>query len=218
MTSNQNPPITRRGALLGSTAVLSSLAGCAGLDSLLGPDGNTAEATVESLPTPTRGQEEAPVTMQVFKDYACPPCQAFSFVVEPQLQAEYIDPGSLRFEFFDFPIPVDDEWSWKVASAARAVQDTVSQAAFFDFQSGIFEHLGSYSIEVIGTTAESVGADPDTVRQAATNMTYKPVMDANKQTGLEMGVQGTPTVFIDGQMQSDFSFDALAATIDSKLN
>ncbi len=200
--------LTRRAAI-GSTAALAvgGLAGCLG--------GNSGE-TVDSLPSPTLGPENAPVTVQVFEDYACSHCGTFALEHFPQIVSEYVEPGEVRFEHHDFPF-VDGEWSWKTASAARAVQDTVGEEAFFQYSKGLYQNMNSYTLDLIESLAEQVDADPETVRSAASNLTYRPVLEADKEKGSEMGVSGTPTVFVEGEKAADYSFGTVSSLIESNL-
>ena len=106
-------PTTRRSYLVavGAAAAVGTTAGClggGGSASAL-PDGcDVGELdVVSSLPRPALGPEDAAVTVDVFEDYACPHCQTFTQDVYPEIRSKYIDPGEIRYRFFDFPIPVD---------------------------------------------------------------------------------------------------------------
>lgn len=174
--------------------------------------------TVDSLPTPTLGPADAPVTVSVFEDYACPHCQRYARETFPKIRDEYISEGIVRYEHHDFPIPVDETWSWQTASAARAVQDTVDDETFFEFASAAYEHLGSYSLDVLESVAETVGADPETVRAAAADQVYRPVLEADRERGIERGVEGTPTVFIDGSASPRYDWDTVSQAIEVARN
>lgn len=133
---------TRRAYLAATAGALTlGTAGCLGGGS--GGSGNDAVAaigcevperdTVSSLPTPVIGSEDASVVVDVWEDFACPHCATFAVDVAPQLRSEYVSEGIVRYRHHDFPIPVDEWWSWKGASAARAVQDEADDETFFDF-------------------------------------------------------------------------------------
>lgn len=200
--------LTRRKALQTGTVVAATgLAGCLG--------GGSGE-TVDSLPAPIKGSSDAPVTVQAFEDFACPHCKTFAVEVLPQIESEYIESGDVVYEHHDLPF-VDEEWSWKTASAARGVQDHEGDQAFFDFAHGLYENMNNYSLDLIGTLAEDVGADPDTIETAANDLVYRPVLEADKSLGQEKGVTGTPTVFVNGEKTADFSFQTVSSAIDAQL-
>ncbi|MFB6267154.1 MAG: DsbA family protein [Halodesulfurarchaeum sp.] len=200
---------TRRDTLTaGATLAAGTLAGCLG--------GGGSGKTVESLPTPALGPADAPVTVMGFEDFACPHCRTFALQHLPQLVSEYVEPGTIRYEHHDFPF-VNPTWSWKVASGARAVQDNVGVDAFFTYSKQLYRNMSNYSLSVIGRLAEDVGADPETVRSAADELWYRPVLEADKQKGQEMGVQGTPTIFVNGQKAPDYSFQTVSSMIETQL-
>jgi protein-disulfide isomerase len=200
---------TSRRAVLGA---LAATAGCLGPSS----DRSSPSGTVvESLPAPVQGDPEADVTVMVFEDFSCPHCADYSLEVLPDLEAEYVEPGVARYEHHDFPIPVDGRWSWAAAGAARAVQDRVGDDAFFEYATLLFENQGDYSMDLLGSLADQVGADPEAVRRAADTGTYRPVLEADRQRGEEMGLEGTPEVYVNGERTDGHDFDTVAAAIES---
>lgn len=200
--------LTRREALGGTAAVaLGGVAGCLG---------SSSGETVDSLPSPTLGPSDAAITVKAYEDFACSHCGTFSLQHLPDIVSEYVEAGDVRYEHHDFPF-VDAEWSWKTASAARAVQDTVGDEAFFEYSKLLYQNMNSYTLDLIESLAGEVDADPETVRSAASDLTYRPVLETDKQSGEDMGVQGTPTVFVDGEKAADYRFSTVSSLIDSKL-
>jgi protein-disulfide isomerase len=205
---------TRRGLLAGTAGALATVGtGCLG--GLPGA-GEPTPSPVESMPAPVLGSADAPATVVAFEDFACPHCRRFALEVLPRLADEYVADGRVRYEHRDFPIPVDPTWSWRAPSAARAVQDAEGAAAFFAFAERLYEHLGSYDAALIADLAEEVGVDGETVRRAATTDRYRPVIEADRRRGLDLGVDGTPAVFVEGERLSGSSFDTVAAAIESR--
>ncbi len=201
--------LTRRAALRsGSLLLAGSVAGCLG--------GGSGGETVQEMPSPTIGPDDASVTVQAFEDYACPHCRTFAVQVLPRIESEYVSGGDVKYEHHDFPF-VHPDWSWKTASAARAVQDEQGDEAFFEFSHKLYQNMNNYSIDLISTLADAVGADPEPIADAARNLTYKPVLEADKELGKQKGVQGTPTVFVDDQKAQDFSFETVSQLIESRL-
>ncbi|QZP37644.1 DsbA family protein [Halobaculum magnesiiphilum] len=205
--------ITRRRTLsaIGGASVASA-AGCLG-------GGSTSDKTVQSLPRPTRGDDDAAVTVAVFEDFACPHCRTFATQVYPEIESTYIEEGIVRYEHYDFPIPVDDRWSWRAPIAARAVQDSAGTGAFFEFVETLFadgwsEGRHQYTDDLIGVIAGDVGADADTVRRAAADGRYRPVVEADRETGTERGVGGTPAVFVDGTPIEEPTYSAIESAVE----
>ncbi|MEF8771041.1 DsbA family protein [Halodesulfurarchaeum sp.] len=197
----------RRFLSAGSITTVGALAGCLGGNST-GPD--------EPLSTPVKGAAEAPVTVESFEDFTCKFCRQFALEILPQIEANYIEPGTVRFIRHDFPF-LDEEWSWKTAYAARAVQDMQGQEVFYEYVDLLYQNFDSYSIELFGNLAESVGADPETVRTAVADERYLQTLEAEKSLGEETDVTKTPTVLVDGERPESPRYEDVAAAIDAKI-
>ena len=50
------------------------------------------------------GDEDAPVTMVEYTDYQCPYCSQYSVQTFPQIKANMIDSGRVRYIFKDLPL------------------------------------------------------------------------------------------------------------------
>jgi len=164
--------------------------------------GSIAETTPpsgeQSLPTPVAGDPDADVTVAVYEDYACPHCKTYSVQVFPQIANEYLESGTIRYEFHDFPIPVDQTLSYEAANAARAVQANLGSQAFFEYSEKLFRNQRSLNRSTYASLAGDFDVDGATVRQAATEQRYQQTIDEDRQGGVDRGVRGTPTVFVDG--------------------
>lgn len=216
---------TRRGYLTTvGTAAAVGLAGCTGGAS--GPGGTSHDCTlterepVGELPQPTVGASDAAVTVDVFEDFACPHCAEFATGGLSRLKAEYLDGDDVQFRHFDFPIPVS-EWSGRVANAARSVQQTQDDAAFFAFSTAAYENQADYAWQLVGDLAAAVGADPCRVLSDASNATYEGVLDANRQAGIDRGVESTPAIFVNDTLieppESGGWYDPVSSAIDDAL-
>ncbi|MFB6089541.1 MAG: thioredoxin domain-containing protein [Halobellus sp.] len=217
---------TRRSYLtaLGGAVALGSTAGCLGGSGGGSPlpdecDVGTLD-TVSSLPRPALGPSDAPVTVDVFEDFGCPHCQTFTLSVYPKIKSNYVDAGKIRYRFFDFPIPVSD-WSWLAASAARAVQDRSDAETFFAFAKGVYENqerLADEGYQVVHDLASELGVDGCVVAGAANQEAYRPVVEADRQRGVERGVPGTPAIFVDGELLDTYAWEGVSGAIERRLN
>jgi protein-disulfide isomerase len=202
-----NDTTTRRGLLAAGAAVSVALAGCSG-GSSVDPD------AIDDGERPALGPESAPVTVTVFEDFACPHCRTFNAQVKPAIEQQYVQPGDVRYLHVDFPIPVDETWSYAVGSAARAVFDEAGNDAFWAFVPAIYERQGSYSLDVVESVAEETAGVGDAARTAAENGTYRETLDEDRSIGERWGVGGTPTVFVD---EEQVELDAIGPAIEERL-
>lgn len=203
---------TRR-RFLGAVGIgaAAGIAGCLGGNADADAPEPTGD-TVAELPTPAIGSADASVVVEVYEDFSCPGCREFKTTIAPNVIGEYANPGIIRYEHRDFPLPVDD-WSWAVASAARAVQDEADADAFWTFATEIYEHQGSYSLSAIEELGEEIAGVGTSARSAADDLTYVPVVAADKERGLDSGVERTPTVLVDGSSVEP-SYSAIAEAIE----
>jgi len=216
-------PFRRRQFLAGSAALATAIAGCSSNDGGSDPPelGTIADATPPSgdqpLPTPVAGDPDADVTVAAFEDYACPHCGTYSLEVFPQLAADYLESGDIRYEFHDFPIPVDEQRSWQAASAARAVQAGAGNQAYFVYAERLFRNQDALDLSTYESLTEGLSVDSSTVREAASDRRYDETVSADKQRGVDRGVDGTPIVFVDGEVVQwqEIAYDPVREAIEA---
>jgi len=225
--SDWDDPVRRRAFLAGSTAALSvATAGCfggdGGTETLDVPDTTRSDTTgtgttaTDTLSRPVRGDPNADVTVLVFEDYACPHCADYSLEVAPEILETYAEPGDIRYEFYDFPLPVDEQVSWDAACAARAVQAAEGDDAFFAYAKALFEEQSRLGPAAYERIASDAGLDGAAIRQAAVDRTHEPTVRADRAFGQRAGVTGTPTVAVDQQVIEP-TVEAVSDAIDSEL-
>lgn len=218
---------TRRALLSGvSAASVIGVAGCLGGNG--GDDGDdtpeeASEYDCEEGPAdpdaeyrPTIGDPDADVVVQTFEDFTCGGCAAYKLQQFPAIREAHIETGEIRYEHWDFPIPVNETWAVPVASAARGVGAREGNEAFFTFTAEIYEHHGSYSLDAIGAAAETAGADPCEAIADARERSYEEVLMSDREEGEAMGLQATPTVYVNGD-PVDADVDELADAVSDAI-
>jgi len=206
---------SRRAFLAGASAVAgTTLAGCGGLAPGSG-SGSTPTARDVSLSAPYMGPEDAPVTVGVYKDFACPACRQFNEQVAPKVESEYVDEGVVRYEHYDFPLDTHAPVSYTAANAARAVQHEADDATFFAYADLLFDNQGDLGPSTYADLAGEVDVDGERARSAAEGRTYRRVVGEDKQQGIDAGVRGTPWVFVNGSAVDGFGWERVRSAIES---
>lgn len=95
----------------------------------------SAEADLDH---PSLGSPDAPVTMVEYSDFQCPFCGKFARETEPELIEKYVDDGTLRIEWRDFPYLGQE--SANAAFAARAAQ---AQGGFWRYHDILYANQES---------------------------------------------------------------------------
>ncbi|MFC7215497.1 thioredoxin domain-containing protein [Saliphagus sp. GCM10025334] len=183
-----------------------------------GGNGNGSDVNEDDLlEIPVIGDPDADVTVTVFEDFGCGHCALYHTEIFPDIKEAYVDAEQIRYEHRDFPIPVQEEWSYAVASAARSVQDQEGDEAFFEFTGEIFTHWDDgYSYDLIEQVASDLGFDAEQVRADAEDVTYRDGLEAERAHGMELGIEGTPWIVVDGErVEPDTA--AIVGAIDEAL-
>ncbi|WP_439027041.1 DsbA family protein [Haloarchaeobius sp. DT45] len=203
---------TSRRWLLGGigAGVVTTLAGCMGYltndtpADANGPEGDRQRAEqpgaaeTSLLASPALGNANAPVTIEAYTDYMCGHCSTFHLETLPKIEDKYLSTGDVYYIHRDFPIPLS-EWSWNTAMAGRSVQANEGMDAFFEFTESAYEEQGDMNWATIEDVARRVGADAKRVVADAKDGAHRPTVEADRQSGIDRGVRGTPTFFVNGE-------------------
>ncbi|MBM4374408.1 MAG: thioredoxin domain-containing protein [Deltaproteobacteria bacterium] len=140
----------------------------------------------------TRGPGDAPVTVVEFADFECPSCgNAY-----PLLEALYTQyEGKLRFVFKNFPLPSHPN-AKLAAQAAIAVR---KQGQFWRMHHVLFENQARLTEPDLLGYAEKVGLDMAKFKVDLHAAETKTRIEAEFKEGDELGVDATPTLYINGR-------------------
>jgi len=200
--------------VLGVTAVIA--AGALGWSVLQGGPSSAAMTPIASIVTGEmedlgalvamatgveRGDPNAPITIMEFGDFQCPSCQQFATFVKPPIDAAYVDEGIARFVFHDYPIVSAHPYAFFAARAARCALDQGSQY-FWPFHDQLFSHQSTWAaspgppMNLFEDYAATLGLDVEDFAGCLDSDRHADVISANMRLGIELGVSGTPTIFV----------------------
>jgi len=153
---------------------------------------------------PSLGDAQAKVTIIEFGDYQCPSCRAFWREVEPRLKKDYISTGKARLVFRDFPIVQIHPES---IMAAMAVDCAIDQGKYWQYHDKVFleqdkqgEDLVRFTANDLKKWAKDLKLDPAAFGACLDSQKYKEEVLNDKADGDGVGIQGTPTFFINGHV------------------
>ena len=149
-------------------------------------------------PAQTLGPANAPVQLEEFGDYQCPPCGMFHPILE-QMHQEFGD--KLRITFRNFPLVQAHQHAVAAASAAEAAG---LQGKFWPMHDLIYEHQNDWKDKVdVGPIfegyAQQIGLDVARWKKDIGSEQVAQRIYLDSKRGQSMGVKGTPTVFINGR-------------------
>lgn len=141
------------------------------------------------------GPADAPVTLIEYGDFECPYCGA-AYPVLKRVKQRLGD--RLRFVFRHFPLAEVHPHAEHAAEAAESVSAQRGPEAFWAMHDLIFEHQRRLDDRRLVGYAEQAGADPAVVTADLEEGRYRELVRASFLGGARSGVNGTPTLFIDG--------------------
>jgi protein-disulfide isomerase len=169
------------------------------------------------------GEAQAPVTLRVYSDFACPVCKQFEQANSAQIDA-WVKDGTARVEYK--PISIldkvsPDQYSTRSASAAAVVADQ-SPDAWVGFHDALFQNQPTegdpgLTDDKLVELAVAAGADEAKVRpgiEAKKFAGYVTRATENAGTGPDK-VRGTPAVFVNGDQVKDWSPEKLKAQVEA---
>lgn len=157
---------------------------------------NPAVRSIDVSAAPMKGNPSAKVTLVEFADYECPHCKRLQPVLR-QIAEEF--PNDLKIYFKHYPLPQHTN-ARLAAEAAVAAQ---KQEKFWQFQDELWEkqdELGPAEIEKI---AKETGLDMSKFRQDLDSPAVKARVQKDRADGQALGLQATPTIYIDGREYTD---------------
>jgi protein-disulfide isomerase len=141
------------------------------------------------------GGESARVTLVEYGDFECPYC-AEAYPVLQRVRGRLGD--GLRFVFRSFPLFEIHPHAHRAAEAAESVAARGGPAAFWAMHDLLFENQRRLDDASLGGYAGRSGVDPQTVLRDLREGRYRQAVRDSFTSGVESGVNGTPTLFIDG--------------------
>ncbi len=159
------------------------------------------EALVEMATGVERGDPNAAITILEFGDFQCPACQQFATLVKPQIDLAYIDAGIARFVFHDYPVVSAHPHAFLAARGARCALDQGAQY-FWPFHDQLFAHQSTWSLSqgppmnAFESYAATIDLDVEDFGDCLDSDRHADVVSANMRLGMELGVSGTPTIFV----------------------
>lgn len=192
------------------------------------PEGTAVPAGVDGSGAALIGDSEAANVIEVYVDYQCPYCQRWEQQIGEVLAQKAQNPGSdLLVKQYNLAFLGETSASLdppgssaRAASAALCVLEGEGPDAFAAFNAGIFQVADPNQSSVQFATADmsqlasDIGSSPTTVA-CIEEMRHVPLVALVTQAGFSRGVQGTPTIILNGRvLQDSFADPELLELLD----
>ena len=155
-----------------------------------------------------QGPDAAPVTLVQYADYECP-YSGRAYHVIKGLQRELGD--QLRFVYRNFPLR---EIHPHAQHAAETAETAAAQGKFWEMHDYLFEHQHALDEAHLHKYAATLGLDTQVFEQDMVQHRYAGKIEDDLLGGMQSGVQGTPTFFINGvRYDGGYDKESLLGTI-----
>lgn len=164
--------------------------------------------SVSTADQPSLGDANAAVTIVAFTDYQCPSCAALHPDLE-RLVKEY--GGKVRLVARDFPLTQHAE-AFKAAEAAEAARE---QGRYWEYVQIMLRNQSELGVEKLKAYATELALDRTRFDSALDSGKFTEAVQRDVEDGMKLGINGTPTLFINGRRVSAKGYDDLKAVIDA---
>jgi protein-disulfide isomerase len=154
--------------------------------------GRDTAVEAESEGFPMRGSPMAPVTIVEFSDFECPYCgRAHPVLTELLREFE----GQVKVVFRNYPLSGHP----RALPAARAAVAAGQQGKFWEMADLLFEHQRALEDEDLVRYAEQLNLDMERFQVDLHSPATQEAVERDREAGRRLGVEGTPTFFINGR-------------------
>ncbi|GAA6178383.1 MULTISPECIES: DsbA family protein [Sulfitobacter] len=165
--------------------------------------------------SPVLGRKDAPVTIVEFFDPACEACRAFHPIVK-QILAD--NPDDVRVVMRYTPFHGEgSELAIKILETAR-LQDVFMPVleALLENQPAWASH-GAPAAEQIIQIAATAGLDVNAAATQIKSPSIVGILNQDRADVKAVGIEGTPTFFVNGKRLTDFGPDQLIALVQAEV-
>lgn len=159
---------------------------------------------------PSLGSPTAPVTIVEFTDYQCPSCASTHPLIEKLLK-EY--DGKVRLVVRDFPLEYHAN-AYKAAEAAEAARE---QGKYWEYITLLLGNQSKLDVAALKQYAGQLALDRQKFDAALDSGKFADKVQRDIRDGLRLGVDATPTFFINGRKVPVPTADTLKAAIETAL-
>ncbi len=161
---------------------------------------------------PVKGPENAPITIIEFSDFQCPYCAAAAPQIDALLRAY---PTQIKLIYKQFPLEIHSQADLAAAASLSAQK----QGKFWLMYDAMFQHHDDLSRQSILLMAKATGMDLNRFETDIDSTEVRETVVRDVQDGDRAGVEGTPTLFINGQRYNGpITLSYMKLVMDAQLN
>jgi protein-disulfide isomerase len=169
------------------------------------------QKSIDVSRAPRRGPGDAPVTIVEFVDYECPHCREAQTFLRQVTEAY---PRQVRLFFKQFPLGGHT----MARTAAEAAMAAHKQGKFWPYNDKVWPKSDMLTAAVLEQIAKDVSLDVPRWRADMASDAIKNWVAQDKSDGVAMGINSTPTIYINGRRYSGrHDLESMSDWIDEEL-
>ncbi len=213
-------PSTRTGLIWGTVilGIVLLMVGLIKLGTRPSNGGTNARLTVEvNTNDHIKGAENAAITLVEYSDFECPACASYAPVLKQLLQE---NPDDLRIVYRHFPLTQIHDNALLASYAAEAAGN---QGKFWEMHDVLFNTQKQWSSrsdarDFFVRLAGSIGIDEQKFSTDIDSKEVKERVKTDIDSGQSSGVQGTPSLFLNGRGITPSSYADIQTAVDALRN
>ena len=168
------------------------------------------------------GSPTAKLEVVEFGDFECPQCGRYATLTEPDVRTKLVAPGTIRYRYIDYPLPMHPN-TWNASRAAACADE---QGKFWEMHDAIFANqdrwdgtatsnpdkvLKQVASQIPGLKTDEFNSCVDTKKTQAKIQAHLKIAEARQ-------INATPTfIFGDKQFPGFLSYDDFKKFVDEAL-
>ena len=145
-----------------------------------------------------RGSINAQLNIVEYGDYECP-YTGMAYPIVKEIIRQFSD-EKICFVFRNFPL---NDIHPHAQHAAEAAEAAAAQDKFWEMHDYLFEHQTALNDSHLLEYAQKVGLNIEKFKKDMSGHIYAPLINESIRSGVDSGVEGTPTFFINGVRYED---------------
>jgi protein-disulfide isomerase len=169
------------------------------------------------------GPADAKVVVTEFADFQCPYCRVYNTDIQPQIVADYVKTGKIRYEYHHYIVIDSNVGGTESRRSAEASECAAEQGRFWDFHEILFtnqagEGTGAFANNRLKAFAESLGLDMTKFNSCFDGRKTQNKVTVDEAQARTLGINSTPSLFVNGvRVANPVDYASVKAAIDAAL-
>ncbi|MAG18295.1 MAG: disulfide bond formation protein DsbA [Candidatus Diapherotrites archaeon] len=158
-----------------------------------------------------KGNPDATVRIVEFSDFQCPAC-GFGFTQLQQILPQYLD--RVKFTYRHFPLNNVHPYAQKAGEASECAAD---QGKFWEMHDTLFTNQENLTIPNLKSYAQQLNLNQQEFDACLDSSKHASKVASDFSYGASIGINSTPTLYVNGEKFSNLTAEQWKQALDSKL-